>query len=256
MEESDNIGANCVWLNYDRDEFRPETGDLMKSRLTAALTTLGLTVAGVATAVPAHADGLCSITNYSPHSVTIGLSPVVRTFGVSTTGCSTVHWSADGDDFYVYPDSPQDIFYPPYSNSDAGKLSSVVVEATNSDWVDRSKVFYNSFSYKRRTAWQDSSFNASPEPVKKGAAISIKARLLIANWASGHYDAYASRTVAIQFRTPNGTYATVKTAKTASNGWLTTTVPAKQTGVWRVNYGGNSYAGNAVAVVDAVTVSP
>ena len=228
----------------------------MKSRTTAVLTTLGMAVAGIATAAPAHADGLCSITNYSPHSVTLGLSPVVRTFSVSTTGCSKVHWTAEGDDFFVYPDSPQETFYPPFANSEAGKLSSVVVEATNSDWVDRSRVFGNSFSLKRRTAWQGRSFDASPEPVKKGRNITIKARLLIANWSSDRYDAYASRTVAIQFRTPTGRYATVKTTKTASNGWLSTTVPAKQTGVWRVNYGGNGYAGNAVAVGDAVTVTP
>jgi len=228
----------------------------MKSRLTAALTTLGLAVAGVATAAPAHADGLCSITNYSPHDVTLGLSPVVRTFNVSASGCSMGHWSVDGDDFYVYPDSPQWTFHPPYANSDAGKRSSVVVEATNDDGVDRAKVFYSSFSYKRRSTWQSKSFNAAPEPVKKGRAISIKARLLIANWDTDSYTAYGARTIAIQFRTPNGAYSTVKTAKTAANGWLATTVTAKQTGVWRVVYGGNSAAGSAVAVGDAVKVVP
>ena len=68
------------------------------------------------------------------------------------------------------------------------------------------------------------------EPVKKGRAISIKARLLIANWDTDSYAAYGARTIAIQFRTPNGSCSTVKTAKTATNGWLSTTVTAKQTG--------------------------
>jgi len=228
----------------------------MKSRLTAALTTLGLAVAGVATAAPASADVPCTVTNFSPRTVIVGLSPITRTFGASSSGCSQTGWSIENDDllYFVYESNPQETFKPAYlDNSDAGP-SSVIVTADNSDYDSREKVFVNGFSLKRRSTWQSKSFNAAPEPVKKGRAISIKARLLIANWDTDSYTAYGARTIAIQFRTPNGAYSTVKTAKTAANGWLSTTVTAKQTGVWRVVYGGNSAAGSAVAVGDAVKV--
>src|SRR3954453_7860112 len=109
MEEWDKTGGKCLWLNHDRDEFRPETGDLMKSRLTAALTTLGLAVAGVATAAPASADVPCTVTNFSPRTVIVGLSPITRTFGASSSGCSQTGWSIENDDllYFVYESNPQ-----------------------------------------------------------------------------------------------------------------------------------------------------
>ena len=132
----------------------------------------------------------------------------------------------------------------------------MVVSAYNGDIDSRDHVFLRGFTLKRNSTWQSKSFNASPEPVKKGRAISIKRRLLIANRDTDSSTAYSARTMAIQFRTPTGSYATVNTAKTATNGWLSTTVTARQTGVWRVVYSGNSAAGAAVAVGDAVTVVP
>lgn len=230
----------------------------MASRTTAVLTTLGLAVGGVATAAPAHAVERCTITNFSPRSVVVGLSPIVRTFGVSTTGCTKEGWEAHAADYsWAAFDGDDQYIFEPYGfmNSDAG-AKTVVTSADSSDYVTTNRVFTGGFSLKRRTAWQSRSFDASPEPVKRGRNITIKARLLIANWSSDRYDGYGARTIAIQFRTPTGSYSTVKTATTASNGWVTTTVPAKQTGVWRVNYGGNSYAGSAVVVGDAVTVTP
>jgi hypothetical protein len=226
--------------------------------MTAALTTLGLAVVGVATAGPAHAVERCNITNFSPRSVVVGLSPVVRTFGVSTTGCTKEGWDAHAADYtWAASDGDNQYVFEPYGlmNSYAG-AKTVVTSAYSSDYAITNRVFPSGFSLKRNSTWQSKSFNASPEPVRKGRAISIKARLLIANWDTDSYTAYGARTIAIQFRTPNGSYSTVKTAKTATNGWLSTTVTAKQTGVWRVVYGGNSAAGSAVAVGDAVKVVP
>jgi hypothetical protein len=228
-------------------------GDLLNSRTTAALSILALAIGGVATAAPAQADVACSITNFSPRTVVVGVSPVTATFNVSTTGCYQEDWTLESDDFFVYKDSPQETLQP-YFNSDAGPAD-VVVSAANSDYNTRERVFANGFSLKRRSVWSTNSFNASPEPVRKGQNISIKARLLIADWDNDRWVGYGGRSISVQFRTPTGSYTTVKTVTTKADGWVSTTVPAKQTGVWRVVYGGNSLASNAIAVGDSVQVN-
>ena len=227
----------------------------MKKRFTTLLATIGLTLAGVAGAPAAMADTPCTITNFSPRSVVVGLTPIVKTFKVSTTGCSLRSWNVrtSGFDFYVYTASPQETFNP-YWNSEAG-AKDVIVSASNVDYATREKVFPDGFSLLRRTTWQSGSFNASPEPVKKGAPVSITGRLLVVDWDNDKYIPYAGRSISVQFRTPTGSYTTVKKATTDKNGWVRTTVPATATGVWRVSYGGNTIAGASLTVGDAVTVT-
>ena len=227
----------------------------MTKRFTTLLATIGLTLAGVAVAPAAQADARCTITNFSPRSVVVGLTPIVKTFKVSTTGCSLRSWTlqTSGFDFYVYPGSPQEDF-DPWSNSEAN-AKEIIVSADNADWAESKKVFPDGFSLLRRTTWQSGTFNASPEPVRKGAPVSITGRLLVVDWDNEKYVPYAGRSISVQFRTPTGAYATVKKATKDKNGWVRTTVPATATGVWRVSYGGNTTAGSSLTVGDAVTVT-
>ena len=225
----------------------------MKSRTTAVLATLTMAAAGIATAAPARADVPCTITTFSPRTVSVGIAPKTATFGLSTAGCSRAGWSLDGDDFYAYYSSPQYTFSP-YSNSEAGPQD-VIATAENADWDERQRVFANGFILKRASVWQTGSFNASPEPVRKGQAITVRARLLVADWDNNRWAAYSNRAVSVQFRTSTGSYATVKTTASRADGWISTTVPAKQTGVWRVVYSGNTLAGAAVSAGDAVQVT-
>jgi hypothetical protein len=227
----------------------------MRKRLVAALATFGLTVAGVAVAAPAQAAA-CSITNFSPRSVTVGLSPVTRTFGVSTTGCSLMGWDIDEGQYgmFVWDGAPQETFNPSYMwNRDAGPLD-MVVTADSWDYSSRTRAFNDGFSLLRRTAWQSGTFNASPEPVRKGAPITIKGQLKIVDWDRMAYVPYAGRTIEVQFRTPTGSYRTVKKVTTDRNGWVNTTVTASTTGVWRLRYGGNSIAAGSVSTGDSVQV--
>jgi hypothetical protein len=227
----------------------------MRKRLAAALATLGLTVGGVAVATPAQAAA-CTITNFSPRSVVVGLTPITRTFQVSTAGCSLMGWDISESDYgmFVWNRGPQETFNPGYLwNDDAGPLD-MVVTADSRDYQTRTRVFTDGFSLLRRTTWQSGSFNASPEPARKGSQITIKGRLLVVDWNKEAYVPYASRTIQVQFRTPNGTYKTVKTVKTDRNGWVNTTVTAATTGVWRLHYGGNSTAAGSVPVGDSVQV--
>lgn len=229
----------------------------MRRRAAALLASFGLALSLAATGVaPAHADSPCTITNFSPRTVVVGLTPVVKTFGVSTTGCDRQGWSVLGGDydFYVYDDSPQETFSP-YDNSQAGPRH-VTVEAYNSDYVDRTRVFpaSNGFSLKRRTVWSEGTFDASPEPARRGSAISIKGRLKVVDWSNDRLG-YGGRLISVEFRTTTGSYTQIKTATTSSDGWLGTTVPAKTSGRWRIRYGGNTIAGGAVAAGDYVKVS-
>lgn len=224
-------------------------------RLRATITTGVLVAASLFVAVPtAQADSPCTITNFSPRSVVVGLTPVTARFGVSTSGCDLEGWdlSIGPWDYYVYDSAPQETFAP-YDNSDAG-AKHVIAEVHNSDYDATERTFASAFSLKRRTTWQSGTFNASPEPVRKGRNITIKGRLLVANWTHEKYTPPASRTVSIQFRTSTGSYATVKRATTRSDGWLVTTVTAQRTGYWRVVYSGDSVTGSAVATGDNVKV--
>jgi len=224
-----------------------------KRLLAAATAALGLAASTVvATAGPAAADSPCSITGITPTSVVVGLSPVTKRFGVKTQNCSPSYWniSVGNDEYYYFPDNPYDTFQP-YGNSQAG-AKSVVVEASNADGFTSERSWANGFYLKRNTGWQG--FNASPEPVRKGKPISIKGRLLIVDWDNNRYQATSGATVRVQFRSKTGSYTTVKTVKGGRDGWVRTTVTANRTGVWRLSYIGNSFAGAANSKGDAVTV--
>jgi hypothetical protein len=217
------------------------------------LLALILSATGVAGATPAQA-ATCTITNFSPRSVVVGLSPVPTTFRLSTSGCTPEFWYLNSADymFIASNSSPQDTFNPYlYGNSDAGPRD-VIAEAWSGGATERT--FLDGFSLRRRTAWQSNTFNASPEPVRRGAPVSIVGRLVVADWDQGRYVPYGSRHVSVQFRTPTGTYRTVTTVTTDRDGWVRTTVPASGTGIWRLSYGGNAGAGPAVAVGDSVQV--
>jgi hypothetical protein len=227
-----------------------------KRLLAAAAAALGLAASTVvATAPAASADSRCTITGFSPTSVVVGLSPVTRTFNVRTRDCSVWGWDLrlGRYDVMVSDNNPQWTFQP-YSNSEAG-TKSAVAGAYNDDLQITEKSWGSAFHLLRRTAWQNKSFNASPEPVRKGKPVTLKGRLLVANWDTGHYQAARVVSVKVQFRTPNGSYKTVKTGvRTDSKGWVNTRVTARQTGVWRLVYGGNAGAGSATTTGDAVKV--
>jgi hypothetical protein len=230
---------------------------MMTLRLPAILlSVVGLLATGLVATAPVQAATACTIESFSPTRVTLGLTPdpQLSTFAVKTSGCQLTDWTLEGNPFYVFAASPQWPFQPLF-NDEAGPRY-VTIDAASANHVMQHKVFANGFSLLRRTEWQTGTFNASPEPVKKGKPISIKGRLRVVDWDVQRYVAYTHRTVSIQFKSPTGTYKTVKTATTSSTGWLDTTVTASATGTWRIAYWGNTVAGNAVSAGDTVPVTP
>lgn len=228
----------------------------MKLRLPAVLLgVICLLATGFGTTAPARADSPCMIQSFSPARVTLGLTPTPKltTFTVKTSGCKLADWTLEGNPFYVFNASPQWPFQPLF-NAEAGPRC-VTVEVGTGGHDSHNKVFVNGFSLLRRTEWQSGTFNASPEPVKKGKPISIKGRLKVVDWDIQHYVAYGHRTVSIQFKSPTGVYKTVKTTTTSSSGWVDTKVTATATGAWRVVYWGNSVAAAATSTGDTVKVT-
>jgi hypothetical protein len=83
------------------------------------------------------------------------------------------------------------------------------------------------------------SFNASPEPVTKGKAITVKGRLdrLIGTWKP----AAANAAITIYFK-PTGatTWTGMASIKTNSTGWFSKTFTASKDGYWMAKYNGSS----------------
>lgn len=222
---------------------------------TALVAAVAVPAAGPAAAAraPAPKDTACVIDDFSPHSQIMGLSPVSTTFAVKTHGCTLAWWDLQATYLYAYS-SQATVTFDPYDNSLAGP-EDVTARADNGTQATTTKVFPDGFALKRESTWQTGTFNASPEPVRKGKPITIKARLMSADWTLHQVVPFGGHLIGIEFRTPTGSYGEIKAVTTDANGWVNTTVPAVKTGVWRVIYKGYSLAGPAVVLGDSVQVT-
>lgn len=143
-------------------------------------------------------------------------------------------------------DDPVDL-----ANANAGTWSvDALVDAVDGDSVFAPGA--GSFALKRTARL---TVDAAPEPVAKGARITVTGKLVRANWDTYRYAGYAGRAVKLQFR-PKGssTYTTVATVNTSSTGTLRTTVKAVKDGYWRWNFAGSTTTGPAKAAGDYVDV--
>ncbi|MEU1465956.1 calcium-binding protein [Streptomyces sp. NPDC005727] len=167
-------------------------------------------------------------------------------FCETATACTTVftvnaHPAPGSDD-------PVDL-----ANANAGTWSvDALVDINDGDSVFAPGV--GSFGLKRAARL---TVNASPEPVAKGARITVTGKLVRANWDTYRYAGYAGQAVKLQFR-PKGssTYTTVVTVNTSGTGTLRTTVKAARDGYWRWNFTGTHTTGPAKATGDYVDVRP
>jgi hypothetical protein len=97
--------------------------------------------------------------------------------------------------------------------------------------------------------------NATPEPVKKGATLTVKGALTRADWATGRYAGYKGQPAALQFKAKGATaYKTVKTVTSGTAGALSTTVKASADGTYRYQFAGTATTGTATATGDYVDV--
>ncbi|QDQ12203.1 calcium-binding protein [Streptomyces spectabilis] len=97
--------------------------------------------------------------------------------------------------------------------------------------------------------------NASPEPVKKGEAVTVSGALTRADWESRTYAAYTGQPVKLQFKAEGtSAYTTLKTLKTDAKGQLKTTVKASVDGSFRYVFGGSAASPAVTAAGDFVDV--
>lgn len=97
--------------------------------------------------------------------------------------------------------------------------------------------------------------NAAPEPVKKGATVTVTGKLTRANWELGEYKGYTGQTVILQFRPKTSTtYTNLKTLTTNSTGNMSATTKATVDGAYRWSFPGTSTTPAVVAAGDGVDV--
>ncbi|MFB7504315.1 hypothetical protein [Streptomyces broussonetiae] len=97
--------------------------------------------------------------------------------------------------------------------------------------------------------------DAAPEPVKKGATVTVTGKLSRANWEDHHYHGYTGQSVLLQFRKQgSSTYTTLKTVKTDSTGNIRTTTKATVDGYYRYSFAGTSTTTAVNATGDFVDV--
>jgi hypothetical protein len=97
--------------------------------------------------------------------------------------------------------------------------------------------------------------DATPEPVRKGATITVKGTLTRANWNTNKYGGYVNAPVTLQFKKKGATtFTTVKTVKAGAAGALKTTVKASVDGTYRFAFAGSATTAPINAVGDVIDV--
>ncbi|WP_405584910.1 hypothetical protein [Streptomyces sp. NBC_01190] len=96
---------------------------------------------------------------------------------------------------------------------------------------------------------------ATPQPVKKGANLTVKARMTVASWEKRADAPLIGHQVLLQYRKgTSGPFVTVKKIKTDRNGWASATVKATADGAYRYNFAGTSLTTATIGWADFVDV--
>jgi len=90
--------------------------------------------------------------------------------------------------------------------------------------------------------------------VRRGAKVTVVAKLERASWDDGRYHGYARRTAELQFKSVGGSYRTVKEVVGSSTGTYRTTATQKVKGCWRLVFRGSATTSAAKVAGDCVAV--
>jgi hypothetical protein len=229
---------------------------------TAVLALSPASTGGAQAATVRPAATTCVLNGYTPTSVTLSSAAVKTTFAVQVSGCEVAHWLVapeDLDDFAHDGHATISISPKGLKNADAGPRHAAVGALGVGEDEDTGGVSEEAtFSLLRRSTWE-STFNATPEPVKKNARITVKGTLTRVSWngtKKATYGTYSDRPVDIQFQAPGTTtWTTIKSVKTGKTGKVSSTVKALTTGTWRLHFKGNSVSGAANSKTDKVVVN-
>lgn len=96
--------------------------------------------------------------------------------------------------------------------------------------------------------------NAGPEPISKGATLTMTGKLTRANWETHTYKPYTGKTIKFQFKKSGyDSYATLNALTTDAYGNVKTSAKANYDGNWRLKFYGSSTS-NEAKIVDYVDV--
>jgi hypothetical protein len=127
----------------------------------------------------------------------------------------------------------------------------LAVQVTGKDGGTTFKAKAATFSFKRQDKL--AAADATPEPVKKNATLTITSKLTRANWNNHKWQAYAKQAVKLQFlKSGTTTWTTVKTVKSSTTGAVKATAKATAAGQWRFVYAGNSASSAVTSAADTV----
>ena len=242
-----------------------------------------------------HVPSECTIKNYGPTTIVMGTTPLVKTFTVRANNCTLDLWSlvlwpfyvdaplstvgaagnywywdknAAGNDVKVILKSRISLSPRHLSNNYAGRWTQGAYaraygeedrareEADDTIIVDWASADLPLTLLRRATF--GSTFNASPEPVKKGKKITIKATLARVNWNGAKKLKYVGfgGSATLQFKPDGATkYSNIRLVIANSKGKLSTTMKANKSGRWRYVYAGSSTTAAATSTSDAVKVN-
>ena len=248
-----------------------------RTRITAtAVGSVSLAASLLAGAAPAQAAGCAPVIDkVTVRDVVIyGTIPSRLTTTVvahdpcsdseySTPGIADVSGDAylsDGDSWGVYFNhatgstwsGASGAYFDKYSATGRGSLN---VEVNDSDYntTYRDGVPF----YVRRNVTMNS-FNAAPEPVRKGSPVTVSGlvkRLSVNSWGDARYVPYVSHSVHIYFRASTSkTYTKVATTSTTSNGTFAKKITATVDGCWKAYSTQTSYNVGRWSTGDCVDV--
>ncbi|MFF6787113.1 calcium-binding protein [Streptomyces sp. NPDC012510] len=137
-------------------------------------------------------------------------------------------------------------------NAHAGTWKTwAIAQGKDADYIERENIK----SFKVLRAAQLAGANAAPEPVAKGATVTVTSRLTRASWDAGRNASFGAQSVQLQFKAKGASaYKTVKTVKSAATGDLKTTVKATVDGTYRYVFAGTSTTAGATATGDTIDV--
>ncbi|MFJ7422074.1 calcium-binding protein [Streptomyces uncialis] len=137
------------------------------------------------------------------------------------------------------------------TNAVAGKWHvAVAVEGHDESYVERQK--YGTHQVKRAAKL---TADATPEPVRRGDALTVSGSLTRADWNTHKYNGVASSAVKLQFKKKGtSTWRTVKTVKADSRGKVRTTTKPTADGDFRLSYPGTSTTAGVTSKADFVDV--
>ncbi|HST84961.1 MAG TPA: hypothetical protein VLL08_24695 [Kineosporiaceae bacterium] len=236
---------------------------MRKRPLLAVLAAVSFSATFLCVASPASADADCSVVDLSPSNIVIGVNQTQKIQFDVGTDCdedAAVSWyltfrTIDQPGPWGHPllaNIPQpassrymyiedgNYLWERAGNDEAGEREVVVGAFLGDDPAAEDVILPTStqpFQILRRSTF-GSSFNASPEPRRRGDTIRITGSLRVANWDTNTYEGVGEY-VTLQFRPAGSDH--YRDVKQVWNDGVSakTTVKARTTGTWRYRFKGD-----------------